>query len=154
SRSVPMGAVIAEARRLSEAGIPEIVLTGVDLTAYGNDLPGNPSLGQLVRKILRLVPGLRQLRLSSIDSVEGDAGLMRAIAEEERLMPPFHLSVQSGDDMILKRMKRRHSRRDTIEFCSAVRRLRPNVAFGADIIVGFPTESEEMFQHSLSLVDD
>src|ERR1700690_2097132 len=154
SRSVPMGAVIDEAQRLSDAGIPEIVLTGVDLTSYGGDLPGAPTLGQLVRKILKLVPGLKQLRLSSIDSIEADADLMRAIAEEERLMPHFHLSVQSGDDLILKRMKRRHSRRDTIAFCEAVRRLRPGAAFGADLITGFPTETEEMFQNTLKLVDE
>ena len=154
SRSVPMGAVIDEARRLSDAGVPEIVLTGVDLTSYGGDLPGAPTLGQLVRKILKLVPGLKQLRLSSIDSIEADADVMRAIAEEERLMPHFHLSAQSGDDLILKRMKRRHTRRDTIEFCAAVRRVRPNAAFGADLIAGFPTETEEMFGQTLKLVDD
>ena len=117
SRSVPMGAVVEEARRLAEKGFAEIVLTGVDLTSYGADLPGTPTLGQLVRKILKLVPELKRLRLSSIDSIEADPELMRAIAEEERLMPHFHLSVQSGDDMILKRMKRRHSRADTIAFC-------------------------------------
>ena len=154
SRSVPLGHVIAEARRLTEAGFPELVLTGVDLTAYGADLPGAPTLGQLVRKILKLVPGVKRLRLSSIDSIEADADLMAAIAEEERLMPHFHLSVQAGDDMILKRMKRRHSRRDTIDFCEAVRRLRPNAAFGADLIAGFPTESEEMFQQTMNLVDE
>jgi threonylcarbamoyladenosine tRNA methylthiotransferase MtaB len=154
SRSVPMGAVIDEARRLSDAGIPEIVLTGIDLTSYGGDLPGAPTLGQLVRKILKLVPELKQLRLSSIDSIEADADLMRAIAEEERLMPHFHLSVQSGDDLILKRMKRRHSHRDTIDFCDTVRRLRPKAAFGADLITGFPTETEEMFQQTLKLVDE
>jgi threonylcarbamoyladenosine tRNA methylthiotransferase MtaB len=154
SRSVPMGAVIDEARRLTEAGIPEIVLTGVDLTSYGSDLPAKPTLGQLVRKILKLVPDLRRLRLSSIDSIEADADLMRAIAEEERLMPHFHLSAQSGDDLILKRMKRRHSRRDTIDFCETVRRARPDAAFGADLIAGFPTETEEMFQQTLNLVDE
>ena len=118
SRSVPMGAVVAEARRLVEKGYPEIVLTGVDLTSYGCDLPGAPSLGALVEKILRLVPDLKRLRLSSIDSIETDTVLMRMIAEEERLMPHFHLSAQSGDDMILKRMKRRHARADTIDFCN------------------------------------
>jgi len=154
SRSVPMGALIAEARRLTEAGYPELVLTGVDLTAYGADLPGAPTLGQLVRKILKLVPEVRRLRLSSIDSIEADDELMRAIAEEERLMPHFHLSVQSGDDMILKRMKRRHARADTIAFCDAVRRLRPDAAFGADLIAGFPTETDGMFQRTMDLVDE
>jgi threonylcarbamoyladenosine tRNA methylthiotransferase MtaB len=154
SRSVPMGAVVEEARRLAANGFAEIVLTGVDLTSYGGDLPGTPSLGQLVSKILKLVPGVRRLRLSSIDSIEADDALMRAIAEEERLMPHFHLSAQSGDDLILKRMKRRHSRADTIAFCATVRRLRPDAAFGADLITGFPTESEAMFQNSLRLIDD
>jgi len=154
SRSVPMGALIAEARRLTEAGYPELVLTGVDLTAYGADLPGAPTLGQLVRKILKLVPEVRRLRLSSIDSIEADEELVHAIAEEERLMPHFHLSVQSGDDLILKRMKRRHTRADTIAFCESVRRLRPEAAFGADLIAGFPTETEEMFRQTMNLVDD
>jgi threonylcarbamoyladenosine tRNA methylthiotransferase MtaB len=154
SRSVPMGAVVEEARRLVHAGLSEIVLTGVDLTAYGADLPGAPTLGQLVKKILRLVPELKRLRLSSIDSVEVDRDLLFAVADEERLMPHLHLSVQSGDDMILKRMKRRHCRNDTIEFCEAVRRLRPDVAFGADLIAGFPTETEAMFENTLKLVED
>jgi threonylcarbamoyladenosine tRNA methylthiotransferase MtaB len=154
SRSVPMGSVVAEARRLTEAGFPELVLTGVDLTAYGADLPGAPTLGMLVRKILKLVPTVKRLRLSSIDSVEADPELLRAIAEEPRLMPHFHLSVQSGDDMILKRMKRRHSRADTIAFCEAVRRARPGAAFGADLIAGFPTETDAMFQQTMNLVDD
>jgi threonylcarbamoyladenosine tRNA methylthiotransferase MtaB len=154
SRSVPLGAVVQEARRLVEKGFAEIVLTGVDLTSYRADLPGSPGLGALVEKILKLVPELKRLRLSSIDSIEADALLMRMIAQEERLMPHFHLSVQSGDDLILKRMKRRHSRADTIAFCDAVRRHRPDAAFGADFIAGFPTESEAMFASSLSLVDD
>ena len=154
SRSVPLGAVVDEARRLADAGFPEIVLTGVDLTAYGADLPGSPTLGQLVRKILKLVPALKRLRLSSIDSVEADGDLMQAIAEEERLMPHFHLSVQSGDDMILKRMKRRHARGDTIRFCNDIRRSRPDAAFGADLIAGFPTETEQMFENTLALIDD
>jgi threonylcarbamoyladenosine tRNA methylthiotransferase MtaB len=154
SRSVGMGEVVAEARRLVEAGFAEIVLTGVDLTSYGHDLPGSPSLGALVRKILALVPALKRLRLSSIDSIEADAELLRAIAEEERLMPHFHLSAQSGDDMILKRMKRRHARKDTIEFCDTVRRLRPDAAFGADLIAGFPTETDDMAANTRSLVDD
>ena len=154
SRSVPMGSVIEEARRLTDSGFPEIVLTGVDMTAYGADLPGTPTLGQLVRKLLKLVPELKRLRLSSIDSIEADGDLMHAIAEEERLMPHFHLSAQSGDDMILKRMKRRHSRADTIRFCEDVRRLRPGAAFGADLIVGFPTETEPMFENSLALIEE
>jgi threonylcarbamoyladenosine tRNA methylthiotransferase MtaB len=154
SRSVPMGAVVEEARRLVEAGFPEIVLTGVDLTAYGADLPGAPTLGQLVRKLLKLVPELARLRLSSIDSIEADEDLWRTIAEEERLMPHFHLSVQAGDDLILKRMKRRHSRADTIAFCARARALRPDAAFGADLIAGFPTETEAMFENTMALVDD
>jgi threonylcarbamoyladenosine tRNA methylthiotransferase MtaB len=154
SRSVAMGAVVAEARRLVEAGFPELVLTGVDLTSYGADLPGAPSLGDLVRKILKLVPELKRLRVSSIDSIEAGEMLLRAIAEEERLMPHFHLSVQAGDDMILKRMKRRHDRTHTIQFCQDVRRLRPDAVFGADLIAGFPTETEEMAQNTLDLVDE
>ena len=154
SRSVGVGEVVAEARRLTEAGFPELVLTGVDLTAYGADLPGVPTLGQLAAKILKLVPAVKRLRLSSIDSIEADAELLRVIAEEERLMPHFHLSVQSGDDLILKRMKRRHARRDTIDFCEAVRRYRPEASFGADLIAGFPTESEDMFQQTMNLVDE
>jgi threonylcarbamoyladenosine tRNA methylthiotransferase MtaB len=154
SRSVPLGAVVTEARRLVEKGFAEIVLTGVDLTSYGADLPGSPALGSLVEKLLKLVPELKRLRLSSIDTIEADPALMRAIAEEERLMPHFHLSAQSGDDMILKRMKRRHSRADTIAFCDTVRRYRPDAAFGADLIAGFPTETDTMFENSLALVDD
>ena len=154
ARSVPMGAAVEEARRLTEKGFAEIVLTGVDLTSYGSDLPGRPSLGTLVGKILKLVPELKRLRLSSIDSIEADEELWRAIAEEERLMPHFHLSAQSGDDLILKRMKRRHGRADTIEFCERVRRLRPEAAFGADLIAGFPTENEAMFGNTLRLVDE
>jgi threonylcarbamoyladenosine tRNA methylthiotransferase MtaB len=154
SRSVGVGAVIGEARRLTDKGFAEIVLTGVDLTSYGHDLPGRPTLGQLVAKILKLVPALRRLRISSIDSIEADDALMRAIAEEERLMPHFHLSAQSGDNLILKRMKRRHTRADTIRFCEDVRRLRPDAAFGADLIAGFPTETEAMFENSRKLVDD
>ena len=154
SRSVGMGSVVEEARRLAANGYGEIVLTGVDLTSYGHDLPGEPSLCALVRKILKLVPELKRLRISSIDSIEADDTLMAAIAEEERLMPHFHLSAQSGDDMILKRMKRRHSRADTIRFCDSVRRLRPDAAFGADLIAGFPTETEDMFDNTLKLVDD
>jgi threonylcarbamoyladenosine tRNA methylthiotransferase MtaB len=152
SRSVPLGAVIDEARQLVEKGFPELVLTGVDLTAYGADLPGTPTLGLLVRKLLKRVPELKRLRVSSIDSIEADADLMCAIAEEERLMPHFHLSVQSGDDMILKRMKRRHSRADTLRFCNDVRRVRPDAAFGADLIAGFPTETDAMFENTRALI--
>jgi threonylcarbamoyladenosine tRNA methylthiotransferase MtaB len=154
SRSVPMGAVVDQVRRLTENGYAEIVLTGVDLTSYGADLPGAPRLGRLVRTILREVPELKRLRLSSIDSIEADEALMAALAEEERLMPHLHLSLQAGDDMILKRMKRRHSRADSIRFCADVRRLRPDIVFGADIIAGFPTETEEMFENSLRIVEE
>ncbi|WP_319797236.1 tRNA (N(6)-L-threonylcarbamoyladenosine(37)-C(2))-methylthiotransferase MtaB [Nitrobacter sp.] len=152
SRSVPMGAVVDQVRALTDAGHAEIVLTGVDLTSYGADLPGAPRLGGLVKRILRHVPEVRRLRISSIDSIEADRDLLDAVADEERLMPHLHLSLQSGDDMILKRMKRRHSRRDAIDFCAQVRRLRPGIAFGADIIAGFPTETEAMFARSLALV--
>jgi threonylcarbamoyladenosine tRNA methylthiotransferase MtaB len=151
---VPAGEVVAQVRRLVEAGYPEIVLTGVDITAYGADLPGAMSLGRLVRHILRHVPELKRLRLSSIDQVEADTHLLDAIAEEARLMPHLHLSLQSGDDMILKRMKRRHSRADAVRFCERTRRLRPDMVFGADLIAGFPTETEAMFRGSLSLVDE
>lgn len=154
SRSVPMGAVVDQVRVLTEAGHAEIVLTGVDLTGYGADLPSKPRLGGLVKQILRHVPEMRRLRISSIDSIEADRDLLDAIANEERLMPHLHLSLQSGDDMILKRMKRRHSRRDAIDFCAQVRRLRPDVAFGADIIAGFPTETDDMFARSLDLVTE
>jgi threonylcarbamoyladenosine tRNA methylthiotransferase MtaB len=149
SRSVPMGAVVDQVRALAERGHVEIVLTGVDLTSYGADLPGAPKLGMLTRQILRHVPELKRLRISSIDSIEADSDLLDAIADDARLMPHLHLSLQSGDDMILKRMKRRHSRNDAIAFCDQVRRLRPDVAFGADIIAGFPTETEEMFSRDL-----
>jgi len=154
SRSVPMGAVVEQVRTLVEAGRAEIVLTGVDLTSYGGDLPGAPKLGQLVKQILRHVPDLQRLRISSIDSIEADRDLLDVIADDARLMPHLHLSLQSGDDLILKRMKRRHSRRDAIEFCAQVRRLRPDIALGADIIAGFPTESEEMFARSQDLVEE
>jgi threonylcarbamoyladenosine tRNA methylthiotransferase MtaB len=145
---------VAQVRRLVEAGYPEIVLTGVDITSYGADLPGAMTLGKLVRHILRHVPELNRLRLSSIDQVEADRHLLDAIAEEARLMPHLHLSLQSGDDMILKRMKRRHLRADAIRFCEQARRLRPDVVFGADLIAGFPTETEAMFENSLHLVDE
>lgn len=154
SRSVPMGAVVEQVRALVERGHAEIVLTGVDLTSYGADLPGTPRLGQLTKQILRHVPELKRLRISSIDSVEADRDLLDVIADDERLMPHLHLSLQSGDDLILKRMKRRHSRHDAIEFCAQVRRLRPHIALGADIIAGFPTETEEMFSRSLALVEE
>ena len=154
SRSVPMGAITEQIAKLVEAGHKEAVLTGVDLTSYGADLPGVPKLGALVKAILRYVPDLKRLRLSSIDSVEADDDLIDAIATEQRLMPHLHLSLQSGDDLILKRMKRRHLRDDAIRFCNDIRKLRPDIAFGADIIAGFPTETEEMFQHSLDLVDE
>jgi len=154
SRSVPAGEVVTQVRRLAEKGYAEIVLTGVDITAYGKDLPGDMTLGKLVRSVLKLVPELPRLRLSSIDSVEADAALLEAIAEEERLMPHLHLSLQSGDDLTLKRMKRRHSRADSVRFCDAVRRLRPDMVFGADLIAGFPTETDSRFANSLSLVDD
>ncbi len=154
SRSVPAGEVVAQVRRLVEAGYREVVLTGVDITAYGNDLPGAMSLGRLIRHILRHVPELDRLRLSSIDQVEVDKHLMDAIAEEPRLMPHLHLSLQAGDDLILKRMKRRHSRADAIRFCETVRRLRPDIVFGADLIAGFPTETEEHFQNTLRLVEE
>jgi threonylcarbamoyladenosine tRNA methylthiotransferase MtaB len=154
SRSVPMGAVVDQVRALVERGHAEIVLTGVDLTSYGNDLPGAPKLGSLTRQILRHVPELKRLRISSIDSIEADRDLIDAIAEDERLMPHLHLSLQSGDDLILKRMKRRHARADAIAFCAELRRLRPDIAFGADIIAGFPTETEAMFARSQDLVEE
>jgi threonylcarbamoyladenosine tRNA methylthiotransferase MtaB len=154
SRSVPMGAVVDQVRALVARGHAEIVLTGVDLTSYGADLPGTPKLGLLTKQILRHVPELKRLRISSIDQVEVDKDLLDVIAENERLMPHLHLSLQSGDDLILKRMKRRHSRADAIAFCNEVRRLRPDIALGADIIAGFPTETEEMFARSQDLVEE
>jgi threonylcarbamoyladenosine tRNA methylthiotransferase MtaB len=153
SRSVPMGAVVEQVRSVVERGHAEIVLTGVDLTSYGADLPGAPKLGMLTRQILRHVPELKRLRISSIDSIEADRDLLDVIADEARLMPHLHLSLQSGDDMILKRMKRRHLRQDAIDFCAQLRRLRPDIALGADIIAGFPTETEEMFARSQDLVE-
>ena len=154
SRSVPAGEVVAQVRRLVEGGCREVVLTGVDITAYSKDLPGQTTLGALVRQVLKLVPKLERLRLSSIDQVEADGDLMQAIAGEERLMPHLHLSLQAGDDMVLKRMKRRHSRADAVQFCEKVRQLRSDVVFGADLIAGFPTETGEMFEGSMSIVDD
>jgi threonylcarbamoyladenosine tRNA methylthiotransferase MtaB len=152
SRSVPMGAVVDDVRRLVAKNYCEIVLTGVDITSYGADLPGAPKLGALVKQILKHVPELKRLRLSSIDSVEADRDLLDAFANDHRLMPHLHLSLQSGDDLILKRMKRRHLRADAIAFCNTVRRLRPDTVFGADLIAGFPTETEDMFARSLDLV--
>jgi threonylcarbamoyladenosine tRNA methylthiotransferase MtaB len=154
SRSVPMGAVVDQVRALVEAGHAEIVLTGVDLTSYGADLPGSPKLGTLAKNILRHIPDLKRLRISSIDSIEVDCDLLDVIAGDPRLMPHLHLSLQAGDDMILKRMKRRHLRGDAVAFCAQARRLRPDITFGADIIAGFPTETEDMFTRSLDLVED
>lgn len=154
SRSVPAGVVVEQIKRLVGKGFNEVVLTGVDLTSWGADLPATPRLGDLVMRILKLVPDLPRLRISSIDSIEVDEMLMQAIATEPRLMPHLHLSLQAGDDMILKRMKRRHLRDDAIRFCEEARRLRPDMVFGADIIAGFPTETEEMFANSLKLVAD
>lgn len=154
SRSVPAGVVVEQIRRLVDKGFLEVVLTGVDLTSWGADLPGTPRLGDLVMRILRLVSDLPRLRISSIDSIEADENLMLAIASEPRLMPHLHLSLQAGDNMILKRMKRRHLRDDAIRFCEEARRLRPDIIFGADIIAGFPTETEAMFENSLKLVTD
>jgi len=153
SRSLPMDEVLTQARRLVGNGYREIVLTGVDITSYGADLDGAPRLGALVKRLLKELPDLARLRLSSIDSVEVDADLLDVLANDARLMPHLHLSLQHGDDLILKRMKRRHSRADAIRFCHEVRRLRPDVAFGADIIAGFPTETEDMFARALDLVD-
>jgi len=154
SRSAPIGAIVEQTRKLIENGYREIVLTGVDITSYGADLPGTPSLGQMVRRLLQAVPELPRLRLSSIDSIEVDDDLMYLIADEERLMPHLHLSLQAGDDMILKRMKRRHNRGQSIEFCQTVRKLRPDMVFGADLIAGFPTETDAMFQNTLKLIED
>ncbi|NBT31562.1 MAG: tRNA (N(6)-L-threonylcarbamoyladenosine(37)-C(2))-methylthiotransferase MtaB [Rhodobacteraceae bacterium] len=154
SRSVPAGVVVDQIKRLVDKGFNEVVLTGVDLTSWGADLPATPRLGDLVMRILRLVPDLSRLRISSIDSIEADENLMQAIATEPRLMPHLHLSLQAGDDMILKRMKRRHLRDDAIRFCEDARKLRPDMIFGADIIAGFPTETEEMFENSVRLVAD
>jgi threonylcarbamoyladenosine tRNA methylthiotransferase MtaB len=154
SRSVPMGAVVEQMKRLVGNGYRELVLTGVDITSYGADLPGQPSLGKLVQAILRHIPDLPRLRISSIDSIEADEALYDAIASDRRLMPHLHLSLQSGDDMILKRMKRRHLRADTLAFVAKVRELRPDMVFGADIIAGFPTETDEMFESSLKIVKE
>jgi len=154
SRSVPAGVVVDQIKRLVDKGFNEVVLTGVDLTSWGADLPATPKLGDLVMRILRLVPDLPRLRISSIDSIEVDENLMQAIATEPRLMPHLHLSLQHGDDMILKRMKRRHLRDDAIRFAQEARALRPDMTFGADIIAGFPTETEAMFENSMKLVEE
>jgi threonylcarbamoyladenosine tRNA methylthiotransferase MtaB len=154
SRSVPAGEVVRQARHLVEAGYREIVLTGVDLTSYGKDLPGQPALGQLARRLLRLVPELERLRLSSLDPAEVDPDLIDLVAGEPRLMPHLHLSVQAGDDLILKRMMRRHSREEVVRLAARLCRLRPGIAFGADLIAGFPTESEAMFANTLALIED
>ncbi|HHB82826.1 MAG TPA: tRNA (N(6)-L-threonylcarbamoyladenosine(37)-C(2))-methylthiotransferase MtaB [Devosia sp.] len=153
SRSVPMGVVVEQIKKLVGNGYNEVVLSGVDITSYGPDLPGTPTLGKLVQQILRHVPDLARLRISSLDSIEADDALFDAITDR-RLMPHLHLSLQSGDDMILKRMKRRHLRKDTLEFVAKVRGLRPDMVFGADIIAGFPTETDEMFENSLSIIKE
>ena len=154
SRSVPAGEVVNQIRYLVEKGYNEVVLTGVDLTSYGGDLPGDMTVGRLVKTVLQSVPELKRLRLSSIDQVEVDDTLIEIFADDERLMPHLHLSLQSGDDLILKRMKRRHTRREAVEFCERMRALRPDVTFGADLIVGFPTETDEMFENTIRLVGE
>ena len=154
SRSVPMGEIAEQVRKLVTAGYNEIVFSGVDVTSYGADLPGQPKLGQMIRRVLAAVPELPRLRLSSLDPVEIDEDLWRLIGEESRLMPHLHMSLQAGDDMILKRMKRRHLRADAIEMCRRARELRPDIVFGCDIIAGFPTETEEMFSNTLKVVEE
>lgn len=154
SRSVPAGVVVDQIKRLVDRGFNEVVLTGVDMTSWGGDLPGTPKLGDLVRRILKLVPDLPRLRISSIDSIEVDESLIEAIATEPRLMPHLHLSLQAGDNLVLKRMKRRHLREDAIRFCEQAMSLRSDMTFGADIIAGFPTETDAMFENSLRLIDD
>jgi threonylcarbamoyladenosine tRNA methylthiotransferase MtaB len=154
NRSVPIGEIVAQARRLVESGYRELVLTGVDICGFGADLPGQPRLGQLVRRLLALVPEIRRLRLSSLDPAAIDDDLWRLLAEEPRLMPHLHLSLQSGDDLVLKRMKRRHSRAEALALIRRARELRPGIAFGADLIAGFPTESDAMFAHSVSLAEE
>lgn len=154
SRSVPMGDIVNQTRLLVESGYQEIVITGVDITAYGADLPGQPKLGEMVRRLLALVPDIQRLRISSIDSVEVDDDLLCLVENEPRLMPHFHLSLQAGDDLVLKRMKRRHLRDDAIRMCEEFRKRRPDVVFGADFIAGFPTETEEMFQNTLKIVEE
>ncbi|MDA0782568.1 MAG: tRNA (N(6)-L-threonylcarbamoyladenosine(37)-C(2))-methylthiotransferase MtaB [Rickettsiales bacterium] len=154
SRSVPIGEIVKQVRQLVESGYNEVVITGVDITDYGKDLPGQPTLGQMLRRLLALVPNLPRLRLSSVDVAELDDDIYGLIEKEPRLMPHFHISLQAGDDMILKRMKRRHKRQDVVDFTEKVRRLRPDSAFGADIIAGFPTETDEMFENTLNLISE
>jgi threonylcarbamoyladenosine tRNA methylthiotransferase MtaB len=154
SRSVPVGDIVNQCRILVENGYQEIVLTGVDITAYGADLPGQPKLGEMVRRLLKLVPDIKRLRISSIDSVEVDEELLKLVESEHRLMPHFHLSLQAGDNLILKRMKRRHLREDAIRMCDEFRKCRSDVVFGADLIAGFPTETDEMFQNTLKIIDE
>jgi threonylcarbamoyladenosine tRNA methylthiotransferase MtaB len=154
SRSVPMGTIVEQIKHLVERGYKEVVLTGVDMTSWGADLPATPKLGHLVKAILKHTPDLPRLRLSSIDSIEADPDLIEAIAGDARVMPHLHLSLQAGDNMILKRMKRRHAREDSIAFCAALKKSRPDITFGADLIAGFPTETQEMFQKSLDLIDE
>lgn len=154
SRSVPLGIIVEQVRLLLQKGFQEIVLTGVDMTAYGEDLPGKPTLGQMVKRLLALIPELPRLRLSSVDSVEIDKDLLTVFEKDARLMPYIHLSLQAGDDMILKRMKRRHLRQDAINICQILKELRPDITFGADIIAGFPTETDEMFENTLRIVDE
>jgi len=154
NRSTPMGRIVDQVKALAASGFGEVVLTGVDITSYGPDLPGQPSLGQMVRRLLALVPELPRLRLSSLDPMGVDEDLLQVIAEEPRLMPHFHLSIQAGDDMILKRMKRRHLRDDVLHLAERLRAIRPDLALGADIIAGFPTETEEMFAQSLAIVEE
>jgi threonylcarbamoyladenosine tRNA methylthiotransferase MtaB len=154
SRSVPIGEIVAQVRMLVEKGYNEVVLTGVDISDYGKDLPSSPTLGQMVKRLLTLVPELKRLRISSLDAVEVDDELYHLFANEPRLMPHIHISLQAGDDMVLKRMKRRHNRQDIIDFCNKMRSLRPDMVFGADIIAGFPTETDAMFENTLNLVKE
>ncbi len=154
SRSTPIGEIVHQVKSLVKSGYKEVVLTGVDLTDYGKSLPGNPSLGNLCRRLLIQVPGLPRLRLSSLDPIEIDKELFDLIEHEERLLPYFHLSLQAGDDMILKRMKRRHSREDAIKVCERIRRIRPDATFGADLIAGFPTETDRMFENTIEIIDE
>ena len=154
SRSVPIGVIVDQIKKLVDLGYNEVVLTGVDVTAYGPDLPGSPTFAQMIRRILLQIPELKRLRLSSIDVAEIDDDLFDLMAYEERLMPHFHISLQAGDDLILKRMKRRHNRKSVINYCHKLRNIRPDVSYGADIIAGFPTESDEMFQNTLDLISE
>ena len=154
SRSVPVGEIVQNAKKLTEEGYKELILTGVDITDYGSNLPGNPTLGNMIARLLNLVPDLPRLRLSSIDVAEIDDELFHLIATEKRFMPHLHLSLQAGDNMILKRMKRRHNREQVIEFCKKIKKARPEIVFGADIIAGFPTETDEMFKNTLNIIED